>query len=92
MRITAVFDGFKSLGGTVIEAAANGSTGQVELNKAFIEDLKVVVPSSTLQDQFSKFVSPIVKALAAREKETEQITQLRDWLLPLLMNGQVTVA
>lgn len=76
----------------VIESAANGSTGQIELNKTFIEDLNVVVPSSTLQEQFSKFVNPLVKALAAREKETEQIIQLRDWLLPLLMNGQITVA
>ena len=25
-------------------------------------------------------------------KENQQLAQLRDWLLPLLMNGQVTVA
>ena len=77
---------------SVIEAAANGSTGQVELNKAFIEDLNIIVPDSMLQEHFSIFVNPLVKVLAAREKEMEQLTQLRDWLLPLLMNGQVTVA
>ena len=26
------------------------------------------------------------------EQENQQLAQLRDWLLPLLMNGQVTVA
>ena len=26
------------------------------------------------------------------EQENQQLTQLRDWLLPLLMNGQVRVA
>ena len=75
----------------VIEAAASGSTGQVELNKKFIEDLNIIVPGSNLQERFSMFVNPLVKALAAREKEMEQLAQLRDWLLPLLMSGQVTV-
>lgn len=27
-----------------------------------------------------------------RSMENQQLAQLRDWLLPLLMNGQVTVA
>jgi hypothetical protein len=27
-----------------------------------------------------------------RRMEIQQLTQLRDWLLPMLMNGQVTVA
>lgn len=76
----------------VIEAAANGSTGQVELNKAFVESLNIIVPDSMLQERFSTFVNPLVKALAAREKEVEQLTRLRDWLLPMLMNGQVAVA
>jgi type I restriction enzyme S subunit len=26
------------------------------------------------------------------EQENQQLAKLRDWLLPLLMNGQVTVA
>jgi len=76
----------------VIEAAANGSTGQVELNKTFIEDLNIIVPDSMLQERFSIFVNPLVKALAVRENEVEQLTQFRDWLLPMLMNGQVAVA
>jgi type I restriction enzyme S subunit len=28
----------------------------------------------------------------ARSMENQHLTQLRDWLLPMLMNGQVTVA
>ncbi|WP_260292479.1 restriction endonuclease subunit S [Sedimenticola hydrogenitrophicus] len=75
----------------IIEAAANGSTGQVELNKGFLEDLYIVVPVPTLQKQFSEFVDPLIKIMATKEKETEYLIQLRDWLLPMLMNGQVTV-
>ena len=37
-------------------------------------------------------ISPIVKKLIINRQENQQLAQLRDWLLPLLMNGQVTVA
>ncbi|MDH4333619.1 MAG: hypothetical protein OEV89_13745, partial [Desulfobulbaceae bacterium] len=71
---------------------ANGSTGQVELSKAFLEEKEIVVPCQQLQDRFSKFLTPVIKKMAAKEQEVEELIQLRDWLLPMLMNGQVTVA
>ena len=74
-----------------IEAAANGSTGQVELDKTLLEGLKIVVPSRNLQLKFSEFVQPIIEKMSRNEEETENLLKLRDWLLPLLMNGQVTV-
>ncbi|MCG6231729.1 restriction endonuclease subunit S [Vibrio furnissii] len=75
----------------VIEAAANGSTGQVELSKSFLEDLDVIIPSGSVAKNFSEFVEPIAISVAKRESENEQLISLRDWLLPMLMNGQVTV-
>ncbi|BCV47296.1 restriction endonuclease subunit S [Shewanella algae] len=75
----------------VIEAAANGSTGQVELSKSFLEDLDVIIPSGSVAKKFSEFVEPIAISVAKRESENEQLISLRDWLLPMLMNGQVTV-
>lgn len=75
----------------VIESAANGSTGQVELSKSFLEDIDVIIPSDSIVKSFEEFVTPLVPELAARETESEQLVQLRDWLLPMLMNGQVTV-
>ncbi|HIF9219422.1 TPA: restriction endonuclease subunit S [Photobacterium damselae] len=75
----------------VIEAAANGSTGQVELSKSFLEDLDVIIPSGSVAKKFSEFVEPIAISVAKRESENEELVTLRDWLLPMLMNGQVTV-
>lgn len=75
----------------VIEAAANGSTGQVELSKSFLEDLDVIIPSGSVAKKFSEFVELIAISVAKRESENEQLISLRDWLLPMLMNGQVTV-
>lgn len=75
----------------IIEASANGSTGQVELSKSFLEEIDVVVPDRKLEDKFTEFVNPIIKEMATRETECEYLEGLRDWLLPMLMNGQVTV-
>lgn len=75
----------------LIESAANGSTGQVELSKPFLEKLKVVVPDSNILKKFHSLLNPIIKKLADHEEESEKIIKLRDWLLPLLMNGHVTV-
>jgi type I restriction enzyme S subunit len=75
----------------VIEAAANGSTGQVELSKIFLEDLDIVVPDKVSQQKFETFLNPLIKDIATRELESEELIKLRDWLLPMLMNGQVTV-
>ena len=74
-----------------IEAAANGSTGQVELSKKFLEDVDVVIPSKTIVDKFTDFVNPIATEMATKESESEILVKLRDWLLPMLMNGQVTI-
>lgn len=75
----------------LIEAAANGSTGQVELNKSFLEDIDIIVPEDLITQKFIEFIEPIVPVLAKRESENEYLVSLRNWLLPMLMNGQVTV-
>ena len=75
----------------IIEAAANGSTGQVELSKSFLENINVVIPAKKPTFGFENLVNPIVHEMATREEENERLIDLRDWLLPMLMNGQVTV-
>lgn len=75
----------------VIESAANGSTGQVELSKSFLEDIDVIIPAEQITPKFNAFINSISAKLAVREPESEQLVKLRDWLLPMLMNGQVTV-
>ena len=41
--------------------------------------------------EVAKFATPLRAAIANNEKQDQELTQLRDWLLPMLMNGQVTV-
>jgi type I restriction enzyme S subunit len=41
--------------------------------------------------QFDDFYLPIANRIYMTAKENEKLTELRDWLLPMLMNGQVKV-
>jgi type I restriction enzyme S subunit len=42
--------------------------------------------------EFGEVIDPILKKLVFNQRENQHLTQLRDWLLPMLMNGQVTVS
>lgn len=42
-------------------------------------------------EQYSKMVRPIYEAVHENNNQNQELTQLRDWLLPMLMNGQVKV-
>lgn len=75
----------------LIERFAEGSTGQVELRKEHLSDQPIVIPDPDTMNRFSKLAEPIDKKIAAASIENEKLTQLLDWLLPMLMNGQVRV-
>ena len=91
-KINPVFLGFTmQQNQQVIERFALGSTGQVELSRYLLENLKIIVPPNSLQEKFDLIYSPILKKIALSEIETQELAALRDWLLPMLMNGQVRV-
>jgi type I restriction enzyme S subunit len=43
-------------------------------------------------EAFSKEVRPLFAMQNKLNKETHALIQLRDWLLPMLMNGQATIS
>ena len=69
---------------------ASGSTFK-EVSGGTLKTVKVVLPSVTVSDSFTEKAKPIFSQQDNIEKENTQLAQLRDWLLPMLMNGQVTV-
>ena len=42
--------------------------------------------------ELEKIISPLFKQKIINEIENQQLSNLRDWLLPMLMNGQVKVS
>ena len=70
---------------------ASGSTFK-EVSATVLKTVKVPLPDSDTVDEFTKMVEPIFSRQDKLELENQQLAELRDWLLPMLMNGQVTVA
>ncbi len=56
-----------------------------------IEDLYIPIPPIKLIEEFGKLTVPSNEQIANNLKQNQQLSELRDWLLPMLMNGQVTV-
>ena len=63
----------------------------LHLNLNGINWFNTILPPVGLLNQFEKFCKPILKKKVVILKENKQLIELRDWLLPMLMNGQVTV-
>lgn len=61
------------------------------LFSALVNNFKVPLPDSNLVDKFYDFMQPIQKQKQRNLLENQKLAALRDWLLPMLMNGQVTV-
>ncbi|ENM3886364.1 restriction endonuclease subunit S [Vibrio cholerae] len=58
---------------------------------SFVSNYNVVMPPKDLAEKFFQFVSPLQEQRQKKLKENAELAGLRDWLLPMLMNGQVTV-
>lgn len=66
-------------------------TTQKAVNSDFLEQLKILVPPSDILEAYQKLVDPIYDKIYANDRENLALSELQDWLLPMLMNGQVTV-
>lgn len=69
---------------------ASGSTFK-EVSAAVLKTVKIALPNTDVVEQFTASVASIFKRQDLLELENQQLAQLRDWLLPMLMNGQVTL-
>jgi type I restriction enzyme S subunit len=52
---------------------------------------KCLIPSKNIGLSFHSSINPIFDKLRKNKEETLSLIELRDWLLPMLMNGQVTI-
>ena len=64
---------------------------QPHINKETVDDTLVCIPSAEVLENYNKEVESIYERIILNAKETKQLIMLRDYLLPLLMNGQIEV-
>jgi len=70
----------------------SGSRGSIVkfITKGDLEDILLPLPKDEKLDVFST-LNTLSEKIAKNIEENQKLAELRDWLLPMLMNGQVTV-
>jgi len=61
------------------------------ITKDDLYSLQLVYPPTKLLMEFDQLVKSFDREIKNRSRQNQELTQLRDWLLPMLMNGQVKV-
>ena len=69
----------------------NSDSAVPGLNREAALRTAIVIPPVNSIKEFERRIIPAFRKLHIVEQENQHLTQLRDWLLPMLMNGQVTV-
>ncbi|NBI42192.1 restriction endonuclease subunit S [[Haemophilus] felis] len=56
-----------------------------------LKAINIIIPSDDILNKFCKLYDGYLSKMMGNLKQTQKLTQLRDFLLPMLMNGQVEV-
>lgn len=67
-------------------------TGLKHLQKPLLKERPIYIPSDIELEEFNADVKSWLSMISKNIRESEELTALRDWLLPMLMNGQATVS
>jgi type I restriction enzyme S subunit len=74
----------------VKDANSNGAT-MAAIGNNDMKNIKLIVPSDDVLRKFHQTVRPILAKTDCNRQQSQKLVELRDWLLPMLMNGQVRV-
>lgn len=80
----------KQLEGT--NATQTGGSILQNVSQDTLKSLYVAVPNDEVIDSFNEKILPMIEMMQHAIDENSELTKLRDWLLPMLMNGQAVVS
>lgn len=72
-----------------LQGMGKGSTNQLELNRATIQELVLLIPSVKTQNAFECQAQPIHDQITTLTKQIALLQEARDKLLPKLMRGEL---
>lgn len=92
-RVTSEFLYMYFMSDTFIKAATSSSTGSIfkGIRINTLLDIAAVIPPKDIVTAFTTQVKTLLALKEQKGTENRELTKLRDWLLPMLMNGQATV-
>lgn len=73
-----------------VQAATGTSNSHKRVNPTIMMCYEMPYKND-VAEKFGLKIDSFLKKMIANQKETKELIQLRDWLLPMLMNGQITV-
>lgn len=74
-------------------ANASAKTGNTfaNMNKEDFSGIRIILPSKEIKNNFHEISEPYFAQIKCLQRQNQELIQFRDWLLPMLMNGQVKV-
>lgn len=72
------------------QSATGTSNSHKRVNPTVMMRYKIPYNADLIQ-KYGSTIDPLLKDIVSKRIENQHLTALRDWLLPMLMNGQVTV-
>jgi len=64
---------------------------QANLSLGTIKSLPILIPDKTNMEKYNNVIEPIFKQMKQLENENKKLSNLRDTLIPKLMNGEIEV-
>ena len=64
---------------------------RASLSEGNLSMLTIVIPDKKTVAKYNQMVTKIRKSMLKNKDESVKLIQLRDWLLPMLMNGQAII-
>ncbi len=76
----------------LLHELSSGGSATLNLNTGNFSKIPLFSPGAKLLTKFSKIVWPIFKHILASDRQSQNLAQLRDTLLPKLLSGEITIA
>lgn len=69
--------------------AENRKTTMGHITQEHLEQSRIAIPPKSLTLKLDKILAPLIDMKVANEIESHKLSEIRDWLLPMLMNEQI---
>jgi type I restriction enzyme, S subunit len=76
---------------STFENMGRGTTGQTELSRKSIEELKFKLPPNEIIDKFGEVLAPLRHQMSVHDDEIWTLTNIRDLVLPRLISGKTPI-
>lgn len=64
---------------------------QPGINQVNVNELVILIPDTSVIEKFESQITSSIDKIFANAVQNRKLAEIRDWLLPMLMNGQVQV-